>query len=50
MWVGLALSYEVAALPPSSAIAFVAVAAYVAALAATRRPRDGRRPSLESVT
>ena len=33
-----------------SAIAFVAVAAYVAALAATRRPREGRGPSLESVT
>lgn len=49
-WLGLVLSYEIGALPPSSAIAFVAVGAYVAALAATRRPRDGRHPSLESVT
>jgi zinc/manganese transport system permease protein len=50
MWIGLVLSYEIHPLPPSSAIAFVAVAAHVAALIATRDPREGRQPSLESVT
>jgi zinc/manganese transport system permease protein len=50
MWIGLVLSYEIHPLPPSSAIAFVAVASHVAALIATRDPRESRRPSLESVT
>jgi len=36
MWVGLALSYSIASLPPSSAVIGVAAAAYVAAGAAGR--------------
>jgi zinc/manganese transport system permease protein len=38
MWAGLALSYAIHRLPPSSAIVFVAGAAYVIALLYTRRP------------
>jgi zinc/manganese transport system permease protein len=43
MWAGLALSYAIHRLPPSSAIVFVAAAAYIAALLFSRRP------TLESV-
>ena len=42
-WAGLALSYAIHPLPPSSAIVFVAVGCYLAALAA-----GGLRPTLES--
>jgi zinc/manganese transport system permease protein len=42
-WAGLALSYAIHRLPPSSAIVFVAAAAYIAALLFSRRP------TLESV-
>jgi zinc/manganese transport system permease protein len=35
MWAGLALSYAIHPLPPSSAIVFVAVAAYLASMVAT---------------
>jgi zinc/manganese transport system permease protein len=38
MWAGLALSYAIHRLPPSSAIVFVAAAAYVLALLLSRRP------------
>jgi zinc/manganese transport system permease protein len=45
-WIGLTLSYAIHPLPPSSAIVFVAVAAYLGALIAGSR----RRPALESVS
>ena len=43
MWAGLALSYEVPSLPPSSAIIGLAAAGYVTAAAFGRR-RQGQRP------
>jgi zinc/manganese transport system permease protein len=46
MWGGLALSYAVASLPPSSAIIGLAAAGYVAA-AALGRVRRGHRSSRE---
>jgi len=39
VWIGIALSYRIAALPPSSAIVLVAAAFYALALAAGSRPR-----------
>jgi len=45
-WIGMTLSYLIHPLPPSSAIVFVAVAAYLGALMAGGR----RRPSLESIS
>ncbi len=43
-WIGLTLSYAIHPLPPSSAIVFVAVAAYLAAVILKGR----RRPTIES--
>ncbi len=43
MWVGLALSYWIPSLPPSSAIIAVAAASYLLALLAGRRPRARRQ-------
>ena len=43
MWLGLALSYWVPNLPPSSAIIAVAAASYLLALLAGRRPRAPRQ-------
>jgi zinc/manganese transport system permease protein len=39
VWIGIALSYRIATLPPSSAIVLVAAAFYALALAAGSRPR-----------
>ncbi|MGI8559536.1 MAG: metal ABC transporter permease, partial [Solirubrobacteraceae bacterium] len=39
VWVGVAISYEIAALPPSSAIVAVAAAFYAIAVLATREAR-----------
>lgn len=44
VWGGLALSYEIAWLPPSPAIVFLASAAYAAALAGTVSRRPGPAP------
>jgi zinc/manganese transport system permease protein len=41
VWIGIALSYRIAALPPSSAIVLVAGGFYLAALAAPSRPVAG---------
>jgi zinc/manganese transport system permease protein len=45
MWGGLALSYAVTALPPSSAIIGLAAAAYAAAAGNARLPGSPKRPS-----
>lgn len=47
MWLGIALSYELAVLPPGSAVILLSALAYLAAsLVASLRRRAGRRPGV----
>lgn len=49
MWAGLAIAYEVPALPPGSAVVLVAAAIFLAAGSLTRRPRVRRRVRTRSL-